>query len=556
MHVTSVSHQHPHTPPTQYALNAPPYVPNIQLLPEAQQVLVATCAIVANVAAQAMTSEARVFCYNVLSANNWANQDFELVVKMTADRATALSRGNGSTVMGNLQQAAVEILGLFTSVLVIHNPVLQSNIPPQVYNNCNINAQTFDALRQEHEAMYRQTGYNRPNFPAQGSPYGNRQPTATFNQNQGAAPHPAARGMTNTRPTQQQQQQQPARQPQKTVQPQPTAKENTANNAITGEIENMDRNAHSIVYFGHEFKQPTPPLRRGFEEAVETHENLVQTMHIEETPFVSQAWLAETSLEELINGTRARFMGKSNGGIQIFLVNGLVPTPVVSPIDMTPLFQRLAKSVNFADMADALMRYVQSVQDPIEQRHVLTYVSQINKLLTPILNNFLENRIEYDGKLRISDFISDAKDVTSYLNDKFKGQYNKAYTDYQRRVVEHLFAHTRAVPQEGEPDPVTMLTDYSEDGVHWDNITESYTLVYVSATAKELGYNVGESGKRVMNTSSPMLYRLLSTVEKYRATDTFFTTNALVVTSDNVRYQLNIVQPQNGGDTKYVLKEV
>jgi len=79
--------------PVQYPTNNPPYIPQVELLHEAEHLLTTASAAVANEASyMSGQSGPRVFCYNMLSDMNWANNAFADVVKMVCDTAVLMFR--------------------------------------------------------------------------------------------------------------------------------------------------------------------------------------------------------------------------------------------------------------------------------------------------------------------------------------------------------------------------------------------------------------------------------------------------------------------------------
>ena len=226
---------------------------------------------------------------------------------------------------------------------------------------------------------------------------------------------------------------------------------------LTGEIENMDRAQHSIVYFGKSFEIPTAPIRRKLEEAVEKHEELAKAEESVTTPYINTSWVAATSLDELIALYRARHYAVNDGAFGTYVEHGLVAVPVISPLDLSGLFKELAKSATFSDVARVLIEYPDCITDKEALKQALAAISQIDRIMTRLLMDFLSNMIDRRG-LTITSFTEDVKSVASYLNTKFDGKYNSAYMNYQRQVLEHLFQHTRAGGNES--DEVREIIDY------------------------------------------------------------------------------------------------
>lgn len=523
--------------------NNPPYVPQVPLLPEGQALLVYASSAIANeVSARAQQTQARMFCYNMLSSDAWANAAFADVVKLTCDSAILKQRtGRAHTAAAVLVEAASEVLSLYTSMLVISYPDLARMLSPETVNAAVANHRIFVDLTNDTQTLYQQAApYQQPPPPQSRFPMRNaiqRAPEAFSNPAGGSL-------LTSNRNPATARSVGPAAIPAAKPATQPTPATETAA-VIKGDIENMDRAAHSIVYFGKEFAVPTSPLRRKFEEAVETHEALAAN-DAEISVFVNPILSAELSLDELVAVTMANWASKSKDGLAIYRSGGLVATPIIASIPMDECFIQLSKATTFAAVAATLNTTVTKVEDRDLLRQTLFYVKQIDRVLTRILNDFLQRMTDLN-RLQITSFIEDAPGLSQYLNEKFKSKYNQLYIDYQKRILCSLFAHTKSAN-----DAISVMTDYLEAD-HCDNLMLAYALTYISATAAELGYDVDSKPKTITAASSPMLRRLVEALSTYDAKRDD-PPHHMVILADGTRYML--YQVADGQKVEYTLVEV
>ena len=568
-----VSADHPAIPPVQYPGNNPPFLPNITVMPEAQSLLVHAAAMVANEAGLTSgKSNARMFCYNILCSSGWANTAFAEVVKMACDDAVLKTRmGQVNSPSTALIDSVREILALYTSVLVISYPDLARVMDPQTVSTANQYAVMYQERMNLIEGMYAQSVPFRPhiqgahpqahmarntqmNAPMVHGSMNRGMPHANVQQ---AHSNKAAAGVLQSRTAAPVQNVSASRFPSvgaaKTVAPEPTQVNavQEEKNVIKGEIESMDREAHSIVYFGKKYDVPTSPLRRKLEEAVEQHEALAAMTDSFDSPFIHLPYAAEASLDELIAATRAKRCQVSKDNLGVYLGYGFVVTPIISPVDISQLFLKLNRSQTFSETASIMMEHLDAIKDKDELRVAISYISQMDRILTKLLNDFLENMINTQGaSIKSTSFIEDAPTMPRYLNEKFKGKYNTVYTEYQRRVLDHMFKHTRALGDE-EDAAAWDVSDYG-DNCFWENMLTSYSVAYVSATAQELGYSVGKGTKGVSALSTPMFSRLIQAIQRTHSKHTQ-PSHHLIVTSDDVRYMLFQVA---GGDHEFTIKEL
>lgn len=529
--------------PVQYPSNNPPFIPQVELVPEAQPLLVNASAAVANEASyMSGQSGPRVFCYNLLSDMGWANNAFADVVKMTCDTAVLMFRnGQYNSPHLALGTAVKETLTLFTSMLVVTHPDLMRSMAPEHIRAAEENYRVYEDRMRALSSLYAAPPTVRPGYGArQPAPvqraYGGRPPAVRPT----ALAHPGGGGVTAPARN-------PAQPPQSRVQRdqaknEPVQETKEAPKHITGEIEKMDRDAHAIIYFGQKYKVPTAPLRRRFEEAVEIQEAAAERKKPSETHY-DKTVLAGSSLGEISVMARGRYLTKFAEGLDIFSTIGLVAHPVLSVDSLDVLRSKLEACGTFADLGLALTKYAQETPSGAGLRTALDAVAQIDRVLTGIVNDFLANSLSLP-KLRVTSFVEDAPSLGKYLSDKYNGIYNKAYTNYQRDVMEELFLDLSGVGQAGLDqamgEPVDAYQSVGDTGAwHSMHLTVAYNLLYVTATAAELGYSIGQAPKRMTPEGTPLLHRLVKAVRAQASMLNIRTSQILVVTSDGARYAIH-----------------
>lgn len=554
-----------HVSPIQFSERQPPYLPNVSVLPEAQPLLVHAASMLANEAGFLSTqTNGRMFTYNMLSDHNWQNEFYAEAVKLACDCAVLKYRtGQANTPASALNDAVSEVLHLLVSNMIVSFPELADFLSGEQLAGAAANNNIYQDLLYNIEDMYQQeisVGRGRVGQPIAGHVNGRgtiprgvagrgvavgRGTPPPPPRGQGNVQHrqPAPRGATASglylgRNAQQQRNEQPlsryaaaAKAREKAAAPveQQVKKPDAPPpqpNVLTGEIENMNREMHSIAYFGQVFSVPTSPLRRAMEECTERHEEManIDGQEIEMTERV----FAEASMDELLAIVRASH-AVNEKDVSVCLNQGLLVIPIIASVDISQLFSELANGRSFAQVARILSDHITGIKDKKLLRAATSYVSQIDRVLTKLANEFLMN--SWLKEITIGSFIEDAPGLSDYLNTRFSGAHNKDYVSYQTAVLDHLFQHTRAVG-----DAVAQVTDYS-DNAFWDNMVISYTVTYIDATAKELGYNVKKVPHEIRSTTTPLMARLVESTQKTYGR-VIKVSQHIVVTSDDTRYQL------------------
>lgn len=569
MNALPVSFEYPAVPAIQYPIQCPPLVPDVQLLPDAQPILVLASALVANEAGHdAYKSQPRMFCYNLLCSNGWNNPQFASVVKMVCDACVLKARNSRNSVESYLRETVGEVLALYTSVLVMSYPDLQRMLPPDSLANAANNQNVYYGLEQAIAQMYgsrsnfvsvSQTGpvattMNRGIIPpagahpvasnmirgqqAQTTPMKAAFPSpGAFAQKSSTPPNAVARiGNFPTPPAPQQ-----AKEPEVPSTPAP------ATPVLTGEIEKMDRQAHAIAYFGKEYPVSTAPLRRSMEVAVEQFEEAAGAQSDAQSPVINDVWLIEPSLDQLLVDIKARSMeANPNFELRVDLSIGLVAQPILSHVPLGALFDQLGKSATFADVSLVITNWLQE-QAPINLRSALNVAAQLDKILVEMLNNFLAGLV-FPKLLQVTSFIEDAPDLAKYLTSEYGVSYHQVYQRFQTKVLQHLFKHTRAINDDVFQSQ-SELDEYQV--VQYDVLTLSYGVAYIAASAQDLGYNISRSGT-IVNSNSPMFDRLLKALNEVQK-KRFTPAQLLIVTSDDHHY---LVNEQGATQGSYALMEV
>ena len=526
----------------QYPSNNPPAVGRLPVLPEADPVLVYASAAVANLAGQlAQTSPARMFCYNMLAANGWLNQNFDECVKYVCDACVIRVRsGQASSPAQILQDCAAEVLTLYASMLVVSFPELARMLPPEAVQSSANNHRIFLDLLEDSKMLYGQVQamayqpplpgaarFARPGVaptPVAVQAFAHPSGRATY----GAVQAPAAPVAPGVLVAKSRTDRTPA-----TVAkvPTPDAAPQKDPTMLTGDIEQMDRAAHAIPYFGRDLAIPTAPLRRKLEESTELFEENSKLNPEETGVNVNAVILPALYFDELIAQALADWLPETEpGALSVQVRQGWVLTPFATPLNMVEFLRPFRQQGTFAGLAMEITKAIEQVTDKVELRKTLLAVSQLDRFLTGILNTFLGNVLGNVGtNLKSTSFLEDAASMSRYLNEKFNGKFNGAYSEFQKRVMCKLFANTR-----GSEDHLEDLRD-TFDGDTAEFLTQAYTLVFINASAQELGYKVTSNVKFIQASETPLLHRLLTAVFAYD-TKRDIPANHVLVLADGTRY--------------------
>ena len=143
-----VSPEYPVVPYQQFAPGHPPCIPALNVVRELQPYIPLFASAVANEASdKASYHAARMFCYNLISANNWRNNDYVEAVELAANLCNLdVKKGIINSIETGINNAAASALSFYSSRLIYQYPELKSMIAPNILNAAHQNVQLLNDL--------------------------------------------------------------------------------------------------------------------------------------------------------------------------------------------------------------------------------------------------------------------------------------------------------------------------------------------------------------------------------------------------------------------------
>lgn len=141
--------------------------PDVQdILPDVAVKIVNQCGL------ESSRNPVRMFCFNLLSENQWYNEAFFRVFRLAVGHLLLIHRRQPTASLRSLLEHTVEdFLTLYSSSLVFEHPELRSALPPTLIEASSQNAGMFHHVVKEIESMTHPY-YPPPPMPMQGHPPG------------------------------------------------------------------------------------------------------------------------------------------------------------------------------------------------------------------------------------------------------------------------------------------------------------------------------------------------------------------------------------------------
>lgn len=527
------------TPIYIYPQNNPPVVPSIQVHPEGAQLLVSAAAFCANAISEAAsTSTTRMFCYNLMSANNWNNKDFFDIVRLVVDYTVYKKFTNSaSNIYVTLQQTASEFSQLYASYMASSYQEYFMRLDPQTQQRVIQNNAIFADYQHKADSIYgmqatQSMGMQQPmqhmaslQMNAPHNYAGVHRQVANYPQHQqGHFQHhrvagggtsgvnPAVSGLSpvtghsNTRDN-------------FIVTKFGSAPRKTANveqSNQTNQGGHVNSNLHGIAYRG---QAHTVAGRPKVQKVVPAHNKTEQgkaapKINISTTELQEVTKLDDSTLSGAFQTIEAGVSGKLKlGEFKLWPYEVTLLNPVISSVETGNLFDMLRECRTLAAVSETMNTYRAKLEESAETDKELHYYANIwlNKLdrfITNYVNQYFKHAMP-NGGFDISGIMEDGGDVQGYISSTYSTKANPAFSTYQRHLLTTMFemdSHGNATLPDLEEPP--------NAAVGYEILTTRCMVTVLSATASELAYDVGRQPMNVTQDTQNGLFDVLFQINK------------------------------------------
>lgn len=538
-----------------YPQNNPPVVPAIQVHPDGAQLLVTAASLCANAIGDAASSSTtRMFCYNLMSRDNWNNQDFYNMVRLVVDYTVYknLTQTSGGNVYVTLQQNATEFASLYASYLAYAYQEYLVMLDPPTQQRVMQNVAHFNDYNAKADSVYSMQAQPQMHMPQQHMPQSmvmNRQPGRVGlpqgghmhypshpvqNMHRTAVAHPAAAaampvsGHNQTRDS--------FINTKFTSVPRPLKKEvPTPTQHSTFQGDNMDRNLHKIAYRGTTVAV-APRIQKQTPIQKKVEQNMAPVVPVSakvgETKEVTS--IQEVNFDSAIQSIEANASTRVKlGQADIFPYVVTLLNPIISsaPTD-EGLFNSLRECRNLATLSATLKMYRQRIEKEESEsaRYFgMVWLKKVDKFISDYVNEYFLNAMPQDGFRISAGIMEDGGDIQDFVSSTYKTEANPAFNLYQRNFLTTLFsqdAHKESALPDLEEEP-TRAFDY-------EILTTKQFIAVIAATAEELDFDISRMRGTVIRDVQPTLFEILFNLNKLAKTAT--ATKTMILTLDGKRW--------------------
>lgn len=562
--------------PTEFVETWVPPV-NLQNIPPGLQPLIPKAtAMILNLAQQQATANfGRMLACNAIASNNFNNQFLAMVVDMTVRYAGFRAMGDNVPLnaIGYLPECVREMWTLFTSAIVVANPVVQSTLPSMSLAGAHQNNQQFYQLQSKlasanfsvYMAPQAQTYQQQPQYQPQQvpvsqmqsgsiSPWAQPQPTQTqtpglgqsgwFGNPNAAAP---ASSQWTQAPVQQPQQvpqqlqpEQPAAIPSHQV---ARAKPQTGMATETLTInkgDEMDINNHALPYFGSSVTLDLDTRREDFrsDAMVSIREGRRADSNIHDPKILDMATSAELNIQSAIFITRAAHASvkEPERACTIYRKFFDILDPVVIHPACEPLMTAVANLNSLQHLPQAFRKLIGDFKDPgnpsATELALLNFAAYIDRQLALFLNDFLMYNMREDS-LAVSSYSADIDELRTWLKQHRPERAIQVLNAWENRMLTMI--------KEGYNDNAKAYLDgFFADGADqtFGFVPYKASVTVLTLTNLELGMDIGAKGAVVDPKVSPVIHDLVKGINSNKKDTEIPTQIDVVVTADNHVYRV------------------
>lgn len=552
-----VPFDHPLVAPLQYNTNQPPVVPNISVHPEGHALLIPATSLCANaLGAASGTSAIRMFCFNILSVNGWANQDFFDMVRIVVDYVSYKKLTN---TVGNVYVALEEVANNVASLYsartayacqefymgldLVSQQRVQQNVA--ILNDWIAKADSVYSSWPQHQPQQMQRpvthmsgALNMGTNPGpRGGHVGLHQAQQMSHMHPGrhvaTSGHPAAAAVTTSHHQN--------RTVDNFIQNKFCAGVRTARNTAH-EGEDMNRNIHQIAYRGSTVvTAPARPVKKPESQVQAIQKGTISmVLHVPPESLDALPYFAgdicEVNLATALQTVASAVTHAAKALTAEYLVfKTFLTEPVPSAVKIPDgLMKELKTCVTFAKVSEVLRKYQPTPGLVPEDAYFLKlFMDNLDKTITAKANEYFTRQMP-DGGFSISSVLDDGADVQLHVSSQYKTRANPSFVSYQKSFLSNLF--TMATKEEAEL-PEELNLELSP--VDYVLLVTQMMITSISTTAADYEYLIGENlmlGGPVLVTqeSNASFFDILAILNK--AGKNVGSSKNMLVTMDGVKW--------------------
>ncbi len=327
---------------------------------------------------------------------------------------------------------------------------------------------------------------------------------------------------------------------------------------IINEGSEMDRARHQITYF-QGYTQDTASRAEKFAQSTNALTRTVLREDDNSSVYVDQDIFVETNVESAIICARGKQFERQGAdkNLAVFRCFAAVSKPLACSEDISDYLRTLREVDSFVLLATRIKAIASALSvvrgdaqitgtgNEIDTDSVISFLSQIDRIFTETINDFLANKLQLD--VNIDSFADDIPDLGDFLFKEHGPIYSDAYRRFEGEVLESML-------ESMDEDIITDINRrlITTEGLNYDFIPLNHSLTLIAMNDRELGYKLANKPAVIEKETAPVLYSLAQTIKTHSKQREFPTMIDLLVTADGVVYRLHRSYIK---DTEYLISK-
>ena len=215
----------------------------------------------------------------------------------------------------------------------------------------------------------------------------------------------------------------------------------------------------------------------------------------------------------------------------------LIGKPTVGKSEYIGLFNSL-KSNNFEEVSNKLKNIINSnFKQFVNDTNFKLLCLKIDNYIKNLINDFIKYGLVLD-KLRLDNFSDDISQLETILSEKLGEEYFRAYVEFEKETIKNLFLNS-------DTDKISFESDNVE-GIEIICLPTGCSVTYIDLTDKELDIRIIENSPyKIDNISHKLLYEIADSLFKQKNGIIYEVLTDYLVTADDVIYRLYMSYLEN-----------
>ena len=310
----------------------------------------------------------------------------------------------------------------------------------------------------------------------------------------------------------------------------------------------MDRSAHSVVYFGETVTEGIKERQQDYQTSVDKlSEASSRTMELPEgvedtsdnTHYIYPVVCYDDTLENLEICSKIKYLNSRDGDkpSPVFRVFGKAATPFIGRPVLKTLSSNLMSVNSLSKLAERMKVKMKEALTSkgglrsVDDVDTIAYLNYLDRELTNRVNDILQNNLQ--ANVKIDSFTTDVPGMSEWLMSKRGSKYSYGWDYCSNELFKRLVDGF-----DSEIDNLVQNNYDLDEKVTGVPTTLACSFTFTELTLVELGFEFKEKLVKINKDKAPALYKIAASLSKHKKEMEMDTDVDYLVTSDGAKYRI------------------